>query len=245
MLLYRFGVMDLIFRELSLTKQASLFSRAWNDDAVRNILKDVVKNRPLEDETTLKFMERLLTFATTDYADTYASPEERMSRFFVFSCMGRGEKPGILKLKPEWKDMENKNDPGEKLFIEWSAEENNKLFKDILEGMKKLAGKIDKGGEDRVFTPLWKFDEPGSSSTVVLHPLGGCTMGDNVENGVVDSYGQVFWKDGSSDKTKVYPDLYVMDGSVLPETVGVNPSMTIAAIAFRAAEKIAGKEFLA
>ncbi len=70
-------------------------------------------------------------------------------------------------------------------------------------------------------------------------------MGDNVENGVVDSYGQVFWKDGSSDKTKVYPDLYVMDGSVLPETVGVNPSMTIAALAFRAAEKIAGKEFLA
>ena len=243
-LLYRFRAMDLIFRGLSPTKQVSLFSKAWNDDSVRNVLKDILKNRPLEDETTRRFMERLLTFATTDFADPYASPEERMSKFFVFSCMGRGEKPGILKLKPEWENMENKNDPGEKLFVEWQAKENNKVFKDILEGMKKLAGKIDKGGEERVFTPLWNFDEPGSSSSVILHPLGGCTMGDNVENGVVDSYGQVFRNDISSNKTKVYPDLYVIDGSVFPDTVGVNPSLAIAAIAFRAAEKIVGKEFL-
>ncbi len=69
-------------------------------------------------------------------------------------------------------------------------------------------------------------------------------MGDNVENGVVDSYGQVFCNDGSSDKRKIYPDLYVIDGSIFPETVGVNPSLTIAAIAFRAAEKIVSKEFL-
>lgn len=243
-LLYRFRAMDLIFQGLSPAKQVSLFSKAWNDDAVRNVLRDILKNRPLEDETTRILMERLLTFATTDYADPYASPEERMSKFFVFSCMGRGEKPGILKLKPEWEDMENKNDPGEKLFVEWLAKENNKIFKDILEGMKKLAGKIEKGGEERVFTPLWNFDDPGSSSTVVLHPLGGCAMGDNIENGVVDSYCRVFLDDGSSIKTKVYPDLYVIDGSVFPETVGVNPSLTIAAIAFRAAGKIVGNEFL-
>jgi cholesterol oxidase len=243
-LLYRFRAMDLIFRGLSPTKQVSLFSKAWNDDSVRNVLKDILKNRPLEDETTRRLMERLLTFATTDYADSYASPEERMSKFFVFSCMGRGEKPGILKLKTEWENLENKNDPGEKLFLEWPAKENNMVFKDILEGMKKLAGKIDKGGEERVFTPLWNFDDPGSSSSVILHPLGGCTMGDNVESGVVDNYGRVFWNDSSLNKTKVYPDLYVIDGSVFPDTVGVNPSLTIAAIAFRAAEKIVGKEFL-
>lgn len=48
----------------------------------------------------------------------------------------------------------------------------------------------------------------------------------------------------SSNKTKVYPDFYVIDGSVFPDTVGVNPSLAIAAIAFRAAEKIVGQEFL-
>lgn len=69
-------------------------------------------------------------------------------------------------------------------------------------------------------------------------------MGNNVESGVADSYGQVFWNDGSSNKTKVYPDLFVIDGSVLPEPPGVNPTMLIAAIAFRAAEKIVGVDHL-
>ena len=241
-LLRRFGATSLLFKGISLREQVNLFSKAWRDDAVRKVLIDILKNRPIRDEKTRMFLERLLTFATTDYTDPYASPEERMSRFYVFSCMGRGEKAGVLKLKQEWKEMENRNDPGEKLFLEWSAEENNRVFKEILEGMKKIAGKIEK--DSKVFTPLWKFDEPDRSASVVLHPLGGCTMGESVEKGVVDSYGQVFWNDGSSDKKRVYPDLYVIDGSILPETVGVNPSLTIAAVAFRAAEKIAGKEFL-
>jgi choline dehydrogenase-like flavoprotein len=42
----------------------------------------------------------------------------------------------------------------------------------------------------------------------------------------------------------VYPDLFVIDGSVLPEPPGVNPTMLIAAIAFRAAEKIVGVDHL-
>lgn len=243
-LLLRFGAMKLLFRSISLREQVLLFSKAWSDDAVRKVLIDILKTGTTGDEKTSRFMERLLTFLTTDYADPYASPEERMSKFYVFSCMGRGEKAGTLRLRPEWEEMENKNNPGEKLLAEWPAEENNRVFRDILEGMKKLAGKIDEGGEKRVFTPLWDFDRPENSVAVTLHPLGGCSMGDNVENGVVDSYGRVFWNDGSSDRTKVYPDLYVIDGSVLPETVGVNPSLTIAAIAFRAAEKIVGREFL-
>ena len=34
---------------------------------------------------------------------------------------------------------------------------------------------------------------------------------------VVDSYGQVFKRDGSDNKTIVYPDLYIVDGSLLLE----------------------------
>lgn len=62
-------------------------------------------------------------------------------------------------------------------------------------------------------------------------------MGKDSEEGVVDTYGSVFWNDGSSDKTKTYPNLYVIDGSIIPEPTGVNPSLTIAAVAFRAVEK--------
>jgi choline dehydrogenase-like flavoprotein len=65
-----------------------------------------------------------------------------------------------------------------------------------------------------------------------------------MDEGAVNSYGQVFWNDGSPDKVKVYPDMFVVDGSVLPESPGVNPTMLIAAFAFRTAEKIVGETYL-
>lgn len=67
----------------------------------------------------------------------------------------------------------------------------------------------------------------GSLISVVLkrattaHILGGCCMGPNASLGVVDNAGRVFGYDG----------LYVMDGSVLPANLGVNPSLTITALA--------------
>jgi len=63
---------------------------------------------------------------------------------------------------------------------------------------------------------------------VTAHPLGGCPMGRDEDEGVVDCHGQVF----------NYPDLYVADGSVMPGPVGPNPSLTIAALADRFADHI-------
>jgi cholesterol oxidase len=62
-------------------------------------------------------------------------------------------------------------------------------------------------------------------SLVTVHPLGGCRMGRDAGEGVVDHRGEVFG----------YPGLFVADGSVLPRPVGRNPSMTIAALAERTA----------
>jgi len=59
------------------------------------------------------------------------------------------------------------------------------------------------------------------------HILGGAVMGPNPSAGVVDSEHRVFGYEG----------LRVMDGSVVPENVGVNPSWTITALAERAATR--------
>jgi hypothetical protein len=243
-LLLRFGLLSILTDTMSTTTMLRLFTTLWNNPAIRAVLIDILKTGTAGDESTHNFVEGLLSWAVEDRADPYASPEERMSRFYAFSGMGRGEKPGILKLKPNWKDLEDNGDPGEKIFVEWSAADNSPVLMEIVEGMKKLAGEIDAGGSTRVYTPTWNFDDPSQSTALILHPLGGCPMGDNIENGVVNSYGQVFWNDGSPDKIKVYPDLFVLDGSVLPEPPGVNPTMAIAAIAFRSAEKIVGSEYL-
>lgn len=74
----------------------------------------------------------------------------------------------------------------------------------------------------------------GGAMTTV-HPLGGCPMADRVEDGVVNADGQVF--DPRAGSQVAYSGLRVVDGSVLPGSVGVNPLLTIAALAERAADR--------
>lgn len=63
------------------------------------------------------------------------------------------------------------------------------------------------------------------------HPLGTAKMADDASKGVVNHQLQVHGKKG----------LYVMDGSVLPSSLGANPQMTIMALAARSAAKLAEK----
>ena len=60
------------------------------------------------------------------------------------------------------------------------------------------------------------------------HILGGCGIGRDETTGVIDERHEVF----------NYPGLYVADGAVIPANLGVNPSLTITAMAERAMSKI-------
>jgi cholesterol oxidase len=62
----------------------------------------------------------------------------------------------------------------------------------------------------------------------VSHPLGGCRMAKDATEGVADEYGRVFGYDG----------LYIADASLIPGSLGVNPSLTISALALRVARQI-------
>ena len=63
------------------------------------------------------------------------------------------------------------------------------------------------------------------------HVLGGCNIGADETKGVIDKDHEVF----------NYPGLYIADGSVIPANLGVNPSLTITAMAERAMDKIPAK----
>ncbi|HEX4341109.1 MAG TPA: GMC oxidoreductase [Polyangiaceae bacterium] len=78
------------------------------------------------------------------------------------------------------------------------------------------------GGELRT-NPAWAF----LGKPVTVHNQGGCPMADSPELGVLDPNGEVYGK----------PGLYVLDGSALCRSVGVNPSATILALAERNIER--------
>ena len=79
---------------------------------------------------------------------------------------------------------------------------------------------------------------PVSSVTEVMldvpttaHILGGCAMGADRTSGVIDNQNRVFG----------YSGLYVVDGSMIGANLGVNPSLTITALAERAMTYIPAK----
>lgn len=66
-----------------------------------------------------------------------------------------------------------------------------------------------------------------------VHPLGGAVAAEDRTAGVVDHKGRVF--DGAAAGTDdVHQGLYVVDGSVIPRSLGCHPLLTIAAFAERA-----------
>ena len=75
------------------------------------------------------------------------------------------------------------------------------------------------GGTSMSMLPEILFNVPSTA-----HCIGGCVIGASPNDGVVDSRHRVFG----------YKNAYVCDGSVVSANLGVNPSLTITALAERA-----------
>jgi cholesterol oxidase len=67
--------------------------------------------------------------------------------------------------------------------------------------------------------------------SITAHILGGCHMGGSAETGVIDANHEVYG----------YPGLFVVDGAAVSANVGVNPSLTITALAERAMSQLPTK----
>ena len=89
-------------------------------------------------------------------------------------------------------------------------------------------------GGTYIKNPVW--NALTHHSVITGHPLGGCCMADDARDGVVNHCGQVYL---STQGDAVYPALLVMDGAVIPRSLGANPLMTIAALAERNVELLA------
>ena len=80
--------------------------------------------------------------------------------------------------------------------------------------------------------PMGSLGENLLGLPTTAHIMGGCPFGRNSEEGVIDLDCQVH----------NYPGLYVVDGSIVPANPGVNPSLTITALAEYAMSRVPPKE---
>ena len=71
-----------------------------------------------------------------------------------------------------------------------------------------------------------------TGTPTTAHILGGCVIGRNSKEGVVDMDQKVFG----------YENLFVCDGSAISSNPGVNPALTISAMTERVISKIPGKK---
>jgi cholesterol oxidase len=69
--------------------------------------------------------------------------------------------------------------------------------------------------------PMGSLGENVLNLPTTAHILGGCPFGESADEGVV----------GLDCQIHNYPGLYVVDGSIVPANPGVNPSLTITALA--------------
>ncbi|MFF7067595.1 GMC oxidoreductase [Streptomyces pseudovenezuelae] len=105
------------------------------------------------------------------------------------------------------------------LSLDWSAAQSA-----VSSGMaKKLFDRINSAN-----STIYRYDLFGTPSRVfaddfTYHPLGGCVLGK-----ATDNYGRV----------KGYSRLYVTDGSLVPGNIGVNPFVTITALAERTMARV-------
>ncbi|MGQ0572838.1 MAG: GMC family oxidoreductase N-terminal domain-containing protein [Pseudonocardia sp.] len=120
---------------------------------------------------------------------------------------------------------------GDRLRIDWPAGGGEAAYRAVHDRL--LAATAELGGT-YVRNPM--ASEALGQDLVTVHPLGGAVMARDAAGGVVDHRGRVF---AGRTGAAVHEGLYVCDGSVVPRSLGVNPLLTISALAERCASLLA------
>lgn len=113
----------------------------------------------------------------------------------------------------------------DRLRIRWPDVGGQPIFDRISQALERATEAL---GGTYLISPIWH--KLLGERLVTVHPLGGCGMAEDAERGVVNHKGQVF---AATAGSAVYEGLYVSDGAVIPRPLGVNPLLTISALAER------------
>jgi len=154
---------------------------------------------------------RILGAAQSLIKGVYHGPLSHLHTFFVVS---HDDAAGRIRLE------------NGRAQIDWPGVADQPVYARVDAALTKAAEAV---GARYIKSPLAATNMGTKPATA--HPLGGCGMGQDAGTGVVNHKCQVF--DGASPDS-VHAGLYVCDGSAIPRSIGVNPLLTITALAERA-----------
>jgi cholesterol oxidase len=158
----------------------------------------------------------LFAWALRNHLQRGVDEKNPLKNIMVWLGAGVDASDGQLYLGSQWLQPWKKD-----IQLKWDVTQSEATINSILGIHKRLS---EAHGGKLLIPFYWTF----LKSMVTVHPLGGCKMGNTVDDGVVNHRGEVFG----------YKNLYVVDGSIIPKAIGRNPSMTIAALAERIAALI-------
>ena len=182
--------------------------------------------------------------------DIYAVDEKAIAHTLVTVSYADDGAHGRLEAAPGWGGALRDGS----LVVRWPKPAQADWFK---EADARLASRTP-SGSFLLRNPMTQFMpqasylgiSQASSRLLTVHPLGGCRMAESANKGVVDPYGRVFDTgvdiatdrgDPGSETLRdcydqrlayaIHEGLHVLDGAIVPIALGINPLLTITALA--------------
>jgi cholesterol oxidase len=170
----------------------------------------------------------------------------RMTHHQIYAMFGLDRSEGRLATFATKQPEDNENFVEGSTYVEWDSIRQPPVVNTFTKSHDVLRELIKDSGlsGELLANPAWEPFSPVMAEflfgakrgpLVSVHPLGGCPMSDDSRTGVVNHLGQVFC---SANSNEVHPSLVVLDGSIIPTSLGINPGLTITAVAERAIESL-------
>lgn len=148
-------------------------------------------------------------------------PNGAMNHSMFYLVMGHDNARGTIRLQSSI------TEPDGCICIDWDGVGQQQIFNRLNDEVRRHAQVLR---ANFISNPTWHMFN--LKHLVTAHPLGGCPMANDYLQGVVDPLGGVYAAGGS-----IHAGLSVIDGSIVPSALGVNPLLTICALSERYAEK--------
>ncbi len=166
-------------------------------------------------------------------ADAALGEGPSRTRSVVDGILGlpRGPRQGALGRTQSYMVMSSDDDhgrlvlDGDRISVDWPHVGQRPVYRHDNDELKRAAEAVNAAW---LPNPFWT--QAFGDALITVHPLGGCVMADDATGGVVDDRGGVF---SGTAGTATHDGLYVADGSIVPRPLGVNPLLTISALAER------------